>query len=333
MPSYLGAWLFVLALPLGALPLVMASELLGADETRLLAALRRLVGVMPLAALAAVPVLLRLGTLYPGLWAAKAGLPGWWMTPGVFVVRAVVLLAAFTALASIFARPGASASARGGRRGVLAIAGLALHPVLATLAADDWAQQVEPGFNASSFGLVLVAAQCSIALCLAVVMVMTGRGGRVAARGAAEDRRDVDSTIRVGTGLAVALGFWGFLVFTQYLVVWSANLPREVLWYQHRSAGLGQAGGGGGGAALRPRARRAAGAWPVAPRRRAGLDGGGAARPAWARNAVAGDAGLPGRLRGDARRCRGPGRGRRARRSASRSCRGDRIGRVGHGGA
>jgi preprotein translocase subunit SecD len=31
------------------------------------------------------------------------------------------------------------------------------------------------------------------------------------------------------------------MVFTQFLVVWSADLPREVIWYQHRAAGLGQA--------------------------------------------------------------------------------------------
>ena len=59
MPSYLGAWLFLLALPLGALPILMGWELLDLPETALVAALRRLAAAMPLAAVLAIPVLLR----------------------------------------------------------------------------------------------------------------------------------------------------------------------------------------------------------------------------------------------------------------------------------
>ena len=106
MPSYLGAWLFLLALPLGALPILMGCELLDVPETALIADLRRLAGTMPLAAALAVPVLLRTGSLYPALRAAKAGLPGWWMTPALFLVRAVLFLAAWTALSLVFSRPG-----------------------------------------------------------------------------------------------------------------------------------------------------------------------------------------------------------------------------------
>jgi hypothetical protein len=235
LPSWLGAWLFVLALPLGALPICMAGELLGIAETRVTAALRVLVAVMPLAAVLAIPVLLGLGTLYPGLSQPRSGFAGWWMTPAPFVVRAVLMLGVWTALAAVFRR----APGQGARRGRLAGLGLGLHAVMATLAAADWVQGVEPGFTPSSAGLVLVAAQCSIALCLAVVMSIVGWDERQASHGLAVDRRDLDATRHVGTALASALGLWGFMVFTQYLVAWSANLPREAAWYGHRSAGLG----------------------------------------------------------------------------------------------
>lgn len=235
LPSWLGAWLFVLALPLGALPICMAGELLGLAETRLMAALRLLVAVMPLAAVLAIPVLLGLGTLYPGLFQPRSGFAGWWMTPAAVVVRSVLMLGGWTALALVFRR----APGPGARRGRLAGFGLGLHAAMATLAAADWVQGVEPGYTPSSAGLVLVAAQGSIALCLAVVMSIVGRDERQASHGLAVGRRDLDATRHVGTGLAAALGLWGFLVFTQYLVAWSANLPREAAWYGHRSAGLG----------------------------------------------------------------------------------------------
>lgn len=235
-PSYLGAWLTILALPLGALPLVMVGDLLGLPETRLLRMLRRLVALMPVAALLIIPVLLRLDVLYPSLRLAKRGLPGWWMTPGFFVIRALVFLVIWTALSFVFARaPGRN----GRRRSILAGLGLALHVVFGTLAADDWAQLVEPGFTSSVYGLLFIAAQMSIAVCLAVVLTMTGRPEAEVARDLAADRRDLDATRQVATGLAVLLGIWGFLAFTQFLVAWSANLPREVTWYQHRAAGFG----------------------------------------------------------------------------------------------
>ncbi len=239
MPSYLGAWLFALALPLGALPVVMGCELLDVPETGLLAELRGLVAVMPLASALAIPVLLRLDGLYPSLAAAKGGLPGWWMTPGFFTLGAIAFLLAWTALSLVFARP-PSGRGRDARRPALAAAGLGLHLVMGTLAADDWAQAVEPGFNSSAFGLLLIAAQCSAAVSLAVVLAVMGRREPAATRALSADRAgDPAASRSVATALAVLLGFWGFLAFTQYLVVWSSNLPREVVWYQHRAAGLG----------------------------------------------------------------------------------------------
>ena len=233
MPSYLGAWLFILALPLGALPVVMGLELMGQPEDLVTALLRRLVAIMPLAAVLAIPVLFAAKGLFPALVAAGDGLPGWWMTAPFFLARAVVFLAVWTALSVVFSRPAALLPV-GGRRPLLAGAGLALHFVMATLAADDWAQAVEPSFNSSAFGLLLIATQTGLAVSLAVTMAATGRRPTL-------DRRDGTVTQYLGTVLAVLLGLWGFLVFTQYLVVWSANLPKEVVWYQHRAAGIGQA--------------------------------------------------------------------------------------------
>ncbi len=240
MPSYLGAWLVLLAMPLGALPVLMGWELLDLPETALVAALRRLAAVMPLAAVLALPVLFRLGTLYPSLSADKAGLPGWWMTDLGFVLRAVLFLLVWTALSMVFSRP-AAGRPLDAHRPLLAGLGLGLHVVMGTLAAFDWAQEVEPSFNSSAFGLLFIAAQCSIAVSLAVVLTVVGRSEPEAAQALSAGRRDLVATQHVATALAVLLGAWGFLAFTQYLVVWSANLPKEVVWYQHRAAGIGLA--------------------------------------------------------------------------------------------
>ena len=100
-------------------------------------------------------------------------------------------------------------------------------------------QGVEPGFNSSAYGLLLIAIWSGVAVSLAVAMAVTGQRS-APTRALSSDRRDLSATRDVSVAMAVLLCAWGFIVFTQYLVVWSANLPKEVIWYQHRSAGAGQ---------------------------------------------------------------------------------------------
>ncbi len=289
MPSYLGAWLFLLALPLGALPVVMGLELLGRPEG--------LVTALPAAArcrhaarrrMLAVPVLLKAKGLFPALGVAGDGLPGWWMTGPFFLVRAVVFLvvwtlAGFRLLASRW-RPFPPAAGGLSWRGP------------GSRSTSSWGRSrptigprrsSRPSIS-SAFGLLLIATQAGIAVSLAVAMAATGRRPTL-------DRRDGTATQHLGTVLAVLLGAWGFLAFTQYLVVWSANLPKEVVWYQHRAAGIGQAAEDSAAilcllALLCLLSRRLL----LGPGG-AGLGGGGPGGPARLRDAVARHAGLPGR--------------------------------------
>ena len=220
MPSYLAAWLFFVSVPLGALPLVMGCDLAGAGLSPLADALRRLLAMLPVAAMLGVPVLFGVHGLYGWARAPLPGFAGGWYTPGFFTARAVVFLILWMLLAFVFARP----PARGdmGRRGI-AVAGLALHLVMGTLAASDWAMSLEPGLGSSSFGLLMIAAQCGIAVSAAVLT---------------QPRLPV---AQAGGLLLALLGAWAFLQFTQFLIVWSADLPREIVWYTRRDAGWGRA--------------------------------------------------------------------------------------------
>ncbi len=219
MHSYLAGWLVLLALPAGALPLVMALEILPVDGLAIASSLRRLLCLMPLAAVLALPILLAHRELFPGLGVATPGFAGIWSGTVFFVVRAILILLAWAVLSFLFARPTAR------RRPLLAGLGLALHLVLVTLAAQDWILAVEPSFTSSAAGLLLLAAQSGITLATAGLMRTQQSGSH------APDR--------LPAALAMTLALWLFLAFTQYLVVWSANLPAEAAWYRHRSSDLG----------------------------------------------------------------------------------------------
>jgi hypothetical protein len=196
----MAGWLLLLAVPGGALPLVMAGE--GFGGARLIAALRGLLVLMPVAFVAAVPV---------AVWGLGVLPPGRWFSQPWFVLRGAAYLAIWTMLAVLFAR----APAR--PRPVMRAIGLVVHLVLVTLAATDWVLAWAPGLGASDIGLLVMAGQCALAL---AVVVLFAKG----------------PVPEAGTWLMAALLAWGALQFTQFLVVWSADMPGEIAWYQQRGS-------------------------------------------------------------------------------------------------
>ncbi len=214
LPSYLAAWLFASAIPFGALPAVM----LGGLFNRPSAALRMQLWLAPLAALAVIPLLLHLPVLFP------AGLPHitsfarFWFSRPAFVIRIIVSLFLWTILALIFSRPWRAISPPA------AILGLSAHLILGTVIANSLAMIVEPNWHATDFGILFIVSQSVIAVSFAVLS------------GAAQLRRVLLSL----------LAAWAFLQFTQYLIIWSADLPSEIPWYIHRDAGFGSALEAGG---------------------------------------------------------------------------------------
>ena len=219
MPSYLAAWLFWLAAPMGALAIVMALELFGGDAGPLAATLRRSLPLLPVGAVFAIPVLLSTAPLFRRADLPRA-LPEGWMAPGVFIGRAVLILAVLSVLALLFSR-----APRGAPRRGLAAVGLMLHVSLVSLAAIDWVLSLQPGLASSAIGVLLITSQAGIAACLAAFV------GAVATC--------KTDTAPGGVMLAVLLAVWAAVHFIQFLVVWSANLPDEVVWYLDRLPGLG----------------------------------------------------------------------------------------------
>ncbi len=232
MPSYLAAWLFGLALPAGALPLVMVAELVGWDNG-FVHALRRLLILMPPLAVAVLPILFTLPAIFP--WAA-AGAEGWFTIPLV-CGRVIVGLGMSTLLALLLLRPpllwraeARPTAARGGRR-LLCIIGLMLQLVIVTSIATDLVLALNPGMNSAGFGILLLTAECSVAIAAAALLV---------------------PSVPAGVLLLASLAAWGYMHFIQFLIVWSANKPGEIGFILARENWLGEAAVWFGTAAFLP---------------------------------------------------------------------------------
>ena len=230
--SGLAAWLVLLALPVGALPITVVAERFGRKVrerggVEMLAGLRRLMALMPAAALLGLPVLGASLLLYPWMHEPpRTPLAALWFTAPFFLARAVIYLAVWTWLCLRFARP---FDAPGEGRTVPAVA---LHALVGTLFAIDVVAALDPRLDSTLLGLLLMTAWSGLAFAAAILLAWEepepiGRGRAVPGRGRL-------------IPLVVLLGLWAYMHFVQALIVWSANLPAEVAWYAARGGWTGR---------------------------------------------------------------------------------------------
>ncbi len=103
-----------------------------------------------------------------------------------------------------------------------------------TIVAFDWISGLEPEWYSDMFGVYLFAGTflSGIAAMLLGVLVLKRRGRLT----------EVQSKhyYNLGTlGLAFTV-FYAYIGFAQYMLIWYANLPEEVVWFKHRIEGAWQ---------------------------------------------------------------------------------------------
>ncbi len=211
------------SLPLGALAILMVHGLTGGrwgEQGRPL--WLALAATLPLFAAALLPLLLGMQSLFA--WTAPAqelselvqNKLAYLNTP-FFIVRSLVYFALWLWLAHTLGvwRP---------RSSRIQAPGLILWLLALTFFSFDWLMSLEPEFYSDVYGLMLGAN--TVAAAFAWVLLLGARSMD------ADARRDI-ANLWLGVLLA-----WALFAFSQYIVIWSANLPDEILWYVHRSRGL-----------------------------------------------------------------------------------------------
>ncbi|MBB3060497.1 hypothetical protein [Microbulbifer rhizosphaerae] len=220
--SWLAAALIWGSLPLGALAMLMTQGLTGGrwgEQSRPL--WLALAATLPLFAAAMLPLLFGLHTLFSWTLPAQE-LPEVvrnklaYLNRPFFVVRSLGYFAIWLGLAwalGVWRRRTAPVQAPG----------LILWLLALTFFAFDWFMSLEPEFYSDIYGLMLGTGMVAAAIACALLL-----GAQHMDPGA---RRDI-----ANLWLAILLG-WAFTAFSQYIVIWSANLPDEIGWYIHRSQG------------------------------------------------------------------------------------------------
>ncbi len=242
--SYLVGYAYFLTIGLGAAFFLMTWHLSGAAwNVTVRRLMETIVATLPAAPLLFLPVVAGIPALYE--WAKPEFLTS---DPGMqvkmvffnrtfFLVRAAVYFAVWSVLAISLYRNSLAqdrASSPGTVRRLVAWSGpgLALLTITVTMAAVDWLMSLEPHWYSTIFGIYIFAGGGLAFLAgLILLSLALRRGGLLAELIHVEHYHDL------GRWLFTLVVFWAYIAFSQYLLIWYANLPEETVWYHHRLEG------------------------------------------------------------------------------------------------
>lgn len=227
--AFFRAWLvaavFWLGVPLGALAILCLYRLTGGGWGAFIEPwLRTAVVLLPLCVLLFVPLLFGLEQLYP--WLAPASeLPTAvqkklaYLNEPFFLVRAAIYAGLWLLLTLLVL------TARGRLLQVVSTLGLLLYVLSVTFFAFDWVMSLDPEWYSTNFGFVFGSGQLVVALAFVIVM---------RALEPTPDQAALQQLQDLGNLLLAAILLWLYLVFMEYLIIWSADLPHGIQWFVHR---------------------------------------------------------------------------------------------------
>jgi hypothetical protein len=247
MHSYLLAFMLCLGPTLGAMALLMVWHVTGGDwGVGIRRILEAAMGTLPMLAAAFLPIVLgaywRLN--YP--WANPEELhhsehlarqASRYLNPSLFLARGILYFLAWGAMA-YFLLAWSEAQDRppqrppGKRFQALSAVGIIIYGWTLTFAVVDWVMSLTPEFTSTIYGLLFMVGQGLMALCLATIV-----GHLLRAREPMAEVLTTRSFHDYGKLLLTFVMLWAYFSFSQWLIIWSGNLPEEIGWFQDRLKG------------------------------------------------------------------------------------------------
>jgi hypothetical protein len=154
-----------------------------------------------------------------------------------FLVRAAVFVLLWWGFAAAIVRTSrrqdADHQVRHTRRNVrLSIAFLLVFAVTYWLASFDWIMSLEPAWASTIFGIYSFAGMFSSGLALLVLLVLWMRRA-----GPLRDFVNAEHLHDLGKLLFAFSTFWMYIWFSQYMLIWYANITEETVYYVARLQG------------------------------------------------------------------------------------------------
>ncbi len=243
--SYILNYAFIVSLALGGLFFVLVQHATGAGWSvvvrriaEAIAASLPWLGLLGLPIL--IPVLTGMAEVYP--WAnaeevAHDPLLLWkqpYLNAPFFIVRLIVYFAIWSVIASMYYRYSVLQDRTGDQRLTLRMQRFAGFSILLfgftiTFFSIDLIQSMTPHWYSTMYGVYFFAGSIvSFFALLSLVMFILQQNGYLEQTITAEHYHDIGKFVWAFTI------FWAYIAFSQYMLIWYANLPEETAWYHAR---------------------------------------------------------------------------------------------------
>ena len=240
--SYLFAFAFFNGLSMGCLALTMLQHLTGGTWGLMI---RRIIEAgsrtFPLTLILFIPVALGV-KIFP--WAASGAATdaiiqekSAYLNVNFFFIRAAVYFAIWIGLSTILSRMSAKQDAEGAepyysKMAVVSAPGILLYGFTVTFASIDWMMSLDPHWFSTIFGILLLGCQGVATFAFAIMVLVFLMKHRPMSEA-------VSSTALhdLGKLMFAFVMLYAYFNFSQFLIIWSGNLPEENPWYLHRMHG------------------------------------------------------------------------------------------------
>lgn len=242
--SYLTSFVFWCTLAVGALFFVMLHHLSGSVWSVVLRRLaENVMLVLPLLGLLFIPLFFGLSDLYS--WSDPETLMAdellqkktAFLNPTFFSIRAIIYFGIWSVLALLLYR----ASLRQDKGHTAALTstfskisapGMILFTLTVTFAAFDWLMSLEAHWYSTIFGVYIFSGSVVGFLGMFAVLTVYLHG-----KGVLVGIMSKDHFHDLGRLLFAFIIFWAYMAFSQYFLIWYANIPEETIWFLHRWMG------------------------------------------------------------------------------------------------
>ncbi len=158
---------------------------------------------------------------------------GLWYTPVFFVARWVFYIAIWSAIGLFFWKRSVMQDADGDvahthKREWWAPLSMAAFAITITLGSFDLLMSLDPVWYSTMFGVYFFAGCFTAALCTMIITLMLGQRAGYFPAVTTEHFHDL------GKLLFAFVFFWGYVGFSQFMLIWYASLPETTYWFEMR---------------------------------------------------------------------------------------------------
>lgn len=242
--SYLTAFVYWVSVGLGGLFFTMIHHLVDATWSVVLRRLTESVMyTLPIMIVFFLPIAFGLGNLYKWsdatyasadhILAQKMG----FLNPTFFLIRTLIYFGIWTFLAlrlyKVSRQQDAGHSPEVTKKArMISAPGVILFAITTTFAAWDWIMSLDAHWYSTIFGAYYFAGSAMSLMALAIILVLV-----MARKGVLNHAITVEHYHDMAKMMFAFTVFWAYMAFSQYFLIWYANIPEETIWYLERWEG------------------------------------------------------------------------------------------------